>query len=358
MLDLRYSNTDDPEEAARRLGGEFLSETVDLREGPLFDARLLRLSDDDHVLILTLDHIVSDATSYPILTREIISLLTGHPGTTNEPLPELKIQFPDYAVWQQRTSEEWRHSHEPYWRAKLSKLPPLIIPPDNNSHNHTQLSSAVIHIPIGKQLTDKLRDIARRERCLMPLIVLALYLVAMSRWCNQHDLLVTFVSNGRHWRPDLRDMIGCIAYPTFLRVEIGRNDSLRDLVARVSTEFHSSLAHDASRLPATDITSNDPTEISFNWLPSEWGLSGTHPSAIRKADDSESGLRIQRFPIGQKLLTKFAPYFTDSPSGILIVIWYDDHLFLRQTVERFAAELRHAAATFVQTPNAPVGSLI
>jgi len=194
---------------------------------------------------------------------------------------------------------------------------------------------------------------------LMPLIILCLYLVVMSRWCEQRDLLVAFLSHGRHGHPEFREMIGCIAHSVPLRIEIGKESRLRDLISLATTEFHSSLAHDASRLLPTDISS-DTTDLSFNWFPAGWGLYGSYPSPVRKPHDHDADLTIKRFAVDKPVEAgaKFIPFFSDTPSGILLVIWYGSHLLLKSAVDRFAVQIKAAAEIFVQDPDVTVNSLM
>lgn len=351
-IDLTHCPPRDSEQIARRLGKEFLSERVDLREGPVFDARLLKVSATDHVLMLALDHIISDATSYAILTREILSSLSDEPTSTE--LAEPTLQFPDYAVWHCKTDDIWRTRHEPYWTDKLSRTPRVSVPEDSAATGAVPPESDTMQVPIGKKLTAALRDIARHESCLVPMILLSLYAVIMSKWVERNDLLINFISHGRHSHPELRDMIGCFAHPVFLRVDIHPRESLRDLLKRVTSELHSSLAHDACRVLATP---DGPTEVYFNWLPSEWGPSGAFPSAAQSTGHFGGRLTIRRFPIGKPVCPKFAPAFTDTPSGIVAVIWYNGDLFLRSTMDRFAAQLQQLLSRFVRDPNTALSSV-
>lgn len=357
VVDLSNSASGAIEDTARRLGKEFLSEGFDLTRGPVFDAKIFKLSGSDHLLILTLDHMVSDGTSYPLLTNEIISPLKNGHQRAHESLPEMRIQFPDYAVWQHKTQESWRQQHQAYWEAKLGKFSPLLVPTDHPAPDQTPSLHSVVHAPLGKKLTDALRDLARREHCLMPIVVLSLYLIVMSRFCDRRDLLVNFLSHGRHGHPELRDMIGCIAHSVLLRIEITPSDSLRDFVSRVTSEVHTSLSHDASRVVATHMTPDSQTEIHFNWLPTDWGLSGTYPSALRQVEQSDLELMIRHFPIDKQIPAKFTPNFSDTPSGILTVLWYSADLFLRSTVERFVDDLRAIVEIFVRNQHTTIASL-
>lgn len=354
VVDLSHVRESDREDAARRLGREFLSEGVDLRQGPAFDTALFQLSANDHVLVLVLDHIFADATSYAILTKEVMSALTSDPDVALTTALRPSLQFPDYAVWHRNTNASWLEAHEPYWRQKLSHAPRVSIPTDLHSSNGMPTSTSVLYVPFGKQLTEGLRETARREGCLLPFIILSLFFLTMSVWCRRSDLVVNFISHGRHDHPDLKGMIGCLAHAVPLRVEISYKEHLRDLLARVISEIHSSFVHDASRLSTVDV---DRTDIYFNWLPGDWGLSGTHTSALPKTEDSKSSLRVMGFPIEKDALEKFTPYFSDTPSGILGIFCYGSDLLLRPTIERFAASLRRLLEVFVHEPTSAVASL-
>lgn len=354
-IDVSRTRDGGGEQAARELGRDFLSEQIDLREGPLFATRLIKLSTYEHVLVLALDHIVSDATSYPILTRELISLFKRDSTSARDLLPTIRIQFPDYVLWQHKTAETWRREHDTYWHAKLSQYRRIQVPTDYPSSFQGPVApSDAMHVPLGTRLTAQLREISRQERSLIPYTLLSLYLVIMSRWCERSDLLVNFISHGRHSHCELRDMIGCLAHPVFLRIDLSPKDRLVDILHRVTIELQCSLARDPSRVLAI---ADELTEISFNWLPTDWGVNGTYPSAAFSSENQEAGLRIGHFPVGKWIFQKFAPVFTDTPSGILAVIWYDKRLFLRTTLEQFGTQLRRLSEIFIQNPNTELANL-
>lgn len=352
-IDLSRSSPQNAERIAQDLGREFLSERVDLREGPLFATRIFKLSEQEHVLILALDHIVSDATSYPILTRELLSSFRSAASGGDRP-SSLRIQFPDYALWQHKTTKMWRERHEAYWHAKLLNYQKAYIPTDYANSPHGPTPSAALHVPFGIRLTDQLREVSRREHSLVPYSLLTLYLVLMARWCERSDLLVNFISHGRHSHSDLRDMIGCLAHPVFLRIQLSSTDRLRDILQRVTSELQTSLASDSSRV---QVISDELTDVTYNWLPAEWGVNGTYPSVACPSDNRENDVKIRHFPVGKWIFQKFAPVFTDTPSGIFAVIWYDSGLFLKATMDRFGTQLRRLGEIYVHNPNATLASL-
>jgi non-ribosomal peptide synthetase component F len=189
----------------------------------------------------------------------------------------------------------------------------------------------------------------------MPLILLALYIIVMSKWCERKELLVNFLSHGRYGHADLKEMIGCIAHPVLLRIGLESQQSLRDVLKLVTGEFHASLARDASHL---DAISDEITEVYFNWLPAGWGISGTYElTASGSVEDGDGRMRITTFPVETPMFVKFAPAISDTPSGIVATLWYDKSLFLRSTVERFTHQLRQCVDILAANPNARLGSL-
>jgi hypothetical protein len=352
VVDLSPSRPTMAEESARWIGAGFLSEEIDLGRGPLFDARLLRLSDLDHILILAADHMISDAVSHSIVTQEISKLYEAQAQDTECLLPAQTMQFPDLAVWQHRTQESWLRDHAPYWRDRLSGIPRITLPLDHRTaHGATVPQTATHHVPFGKSLTAALREVARSEQTLMPLVFLAAYLLVMSEWCQRRDLLVESLSHGRHGHPDLRGMVGCLAHSMHLRIEIRVGESTRDLLHRITAEFQAAFQHDASRVVGNLLT-EVPTEVYFNWLPAHWIASRTD-----HARDLGGSLKVQAFPLGREWPVTFAPHFYDTSSGVVATIVYRRDLLESRTVERFGQQLRLVAAQLTQGVKMPVALL-
>jgi len=169
----------------------------------------------------------------------------------------------------------------------------------------------------------------------LALVVLAIYVVVMSRWCDQEDLLLVFVSNGRY-RPELEDMIGQLAAHLHLRVDVTKEDRFIDLLKRVSLEYFSAYDHqDFGRVP--DLFPACNTDLYFNWVPSEWGQwSVSHCDQVR----------IEWRGFWKPLPFKLACFFFDTAPGIVCRIEYRPDLFALSTIERFGYNLRLVAQVF------------
>jgi non-ribosomal peptide synthetase component F len=182
--------------------------------------------------------------------------------------------------------------------------------------------------------------------------MLAVYVAMMSRWCNEDDLVLTFVSHGRHGRPELANTIGFLATHLHIRVKVSEDDSFVDLLKRVNLELYSAYEHwDFDRVP--ELIPGCATELYFNWQSTNVGSSAINQH--RKAHDS---LRMQPFPLRVLWLPESPlPIFSDTAAGIAVTVWYRADLFAKQTIERFGHGLRSLAAEFVQQPLASVTSV-
>lgn len=340
------------EREATRLGQEFIEERIDLSVGPLFAAKLFRLSDREHVLILGLDHIVSDLASYGILKREIWTLYNQAAHGQSLSLPPLPVQFADYAVWEELTYDSWLRRHGAYWKQRLAGVSPLDFPPDSNSGKATHATGATLHFPFGKALTTGLGELARRERIQLPVVVLAAYAALVSRWFDRRDFVLGFFSHGRHGREELEAMIGLLVNYLHLRIEVTPQESFADLLRRVSLEVRAAQEHqDFNRVP--DLIPECKTELSFNWL-------STRRTASNIAYQREANFSIKTRQFALKTawpIHKLLPLFADTPAGICMTIMYRSDLFAPSTIHRFARNLGSFLEELARAPRAPIASV-
>lgn len=353
VVDLAEGSYADVDHAARHFAQEFLQEKIDVAVGPLFAARLFRLSDGEHVLIVALDHLISDATSWVILEKEFWSLygqcMRGEPMA----LPPLPVQFADYSLWQERVRDAWLRKHKAYWIERLAGAPRVQIPLDHAPSELRDPIRDVLHFPLGKTLSVRLREMAQREGTLLPLAVLGIYVAAMAQWCGQRDLLVSFMSHGRHRRPELVNMIGYVAHDQLFRVKLTSEDSCLELMKRVQQEFQAVHEHHDFGLVA-ELAPGVRTEISFNWQPTNWAR-----SSARQSDDAKS-IKLQPFVVNAfppgKVPSEYrlAPLFYDSATGIVMTVFYRPDLFRRSTIEGFSRRICALATQFVERPHSRI----
>lgn len=360
-----------------RLVEEFIETSIDLLIGPLFEARIWRLSDYQHVLVLLIDHIVSDGVSNGIVAREVWEcyrqVALGQPVS----LPEIPVQFPDYAVWQARTRLAWMEKHGEYWREHLRGAAPTVIPADRIRSDRMPETEAIKHIPFGDALTSALREAARREHALLSVFVLAAYAVALSDWCRKEDLLLAFASHARH-RSALRNVVGFLANMLYLRIQVKRDHTFSELLAQVKRELATALEHrDFDRV--AELLPECATNVGYNWQ-STHSTQGSldhyvateceHPLSRSFEFEFDPGIEMQKssrsnhlrvlpFPVRSSgFPTQFIPVIFDTPSTLLMMIRFDSRTHAPDTIERFADNLFAIAKVGCQRPTAWIASMV
>jgi hypothetical protein len=265
-------------------------------------------------------------------------------------LPPLPVQFGDYIIWQYRTAAAWLREHGDYWKSRLSDAPRIKLPINEGLMKPQAPTGAMLQIPFGETRSVGLRELARREHTLLPIVVLTAYAAVISRWYGQRDVLLGFASHGRY-RSELRDMIGLLVTSLYLRIQVAAEDSFVDLLKRVDREFHT--AHDHQGIDWIPGFITEPiTDLGFNWSPIDWA-NGTVGCA-REIDDQTRLLpfSLKRAPWP----TSFQPIFSDSDRGIVMTVVYQPDLFALDTIEWFGCNLRLFADELVRKPHTRVAS--
>lgn len=337
------------EREAKNHAVEFLERKIDVSVGPLFEALLIKLSHREHVLILALDHLVSDGVSNLILNREVWALydhaIQGIPFV----LPKLSVQFADYAVWQERTYEAWRQNHEGYWRQRLASTPCLQLPFDTEFGDPRQPKTVVLQLPFERSVNRELWDVARQERTLPSIVVLTTYVATLSNFFKQRDLVLKFISHGRHEHPELANMIGFVANTLYLRIEIEKDDTFRELLTKIKHELHAAYSHrDFDRVP--DLIPGCETELSFNWIATD----STHQS--HQSENTDNRVRIEPFSLEslQQIVTNpmdtLPKISSHVPTAFLTLPLCQSDSRLRGAAERFACDFKLIFAKLTRNP--------
>src|SRR6185369_7788863 len=334
---------------ARQIADEYAEQPVDPAKGPLFRAALLTLGESDHVLVTVADHLISDAASAGIITDEVWAAYRNSENA--ELLPAPRVQFADYVVWQSRTYDSWLTQHGAYWRDRLRGASATRLPRDFATDAVPARTAALFTIPFGKKLTAVLRALAVAREIRLPIAVLALHACAMSRWCDQRDLCVSFASHGRHIHPELKGMVGLLASFPHLRIEIAARDDFITLLERVRHEVELAFAHfDFDRALELNPGCGE-SDIGFNWTAPE--ALRNPAGTVRPAQDT---LVLRPFPLRLSWLGKLFVFYSNTPAGIVASVTYRSDLFARARVERFGNDLRALARRVAEDPRMPLAA--
>lgn len=250
-----------------RLIHQFITEPIDLASAPLLGVRLVGLEPDHHLLIVAMDHMISDGTSLNILLRELSlaysQIITGR----NVALPTIPIQFTEFAVWQRATEESWRKKHGAYWQERLAGCSRLRFPVDPLASGETRVGWGTIPIRIESHMTAELRDWSRRKNTTLAMSLFAAYAAFVLRWCHSIEGVIRYQSDGRG-SPDLEHTIGQFTTALYLRLRTDKNCTFLDVVTRAMNAYceayeHMDFSFLAAQSPRPEFTRN----TIFNWMP-------------------------------------------------------------------------------------------
>ncbi|MFL6336275.1 MAG: amino acid adenylation domain-containing protein [Pyrinomonadaceae bacterium] len=249
VFDLPVSDLSALPEEAREAGAQQLvllesQKPFDLRRGPLLRAQLLKLGEADHLLLMTLHHIIADGWSVRLLFRELDELYAAYAAGREIVLPELPVQYADFACWQQQwLSGSVYDSLLGYWREQLEGAPPLLELPADRPRPPVQVFRGGQHnFMLPAPLVAALKALAEEEQSTLFMTMLAAFKALLYRYTRAEDVIVgTPIAN--RTRPELEGIIGFFANTLVLRTRMSGDLSFRQLIRRVREVTLGAYAH-------------------------------------------------------------------------------------------------------------------
>lgn len=266
QTDLLGMSISSEDQEIARIAGEEAQTSFDLNTGPLFRVRLLRLQTNVHILILVIHHIITDGWSMSIFFREIAAiyrhLVDGEPLD----LPDLKIQYPDFAQWQRTVMTGGILDRElDYWRNKLSESPRVLGLPTDRSRpaiqTHRGASQSWF---IDQNLTDALKILSQRESSSLYMILLAAFYILLWRYTSAEDILVGTPIAARN-EVELEDLIGLFVNTIIVRGELSGNPTFLAFFRRIITTCFEAYEH--QHAPFEKIVEELETDRSLSYAP-------------------------------------------------------------------------------------------
>ena len=219
---------------ARRLAEEEKGQVFDLVHGPLIRAKLFRLDDQDHLLTVIMDHIASDGWSLDILQRDLSALYRAYVSGQTPTLPDLPIQYADYAIWEQDWLNDDRQVAKlTYWKNRLEGAPPVLELPADRPRPAVMSHHGGQHtIPLSAQLHQGLNALSRQEGATLFMTLLAAFNILLYRFSGQDDIVVGVPIANRN-RTETENLIGLFLNNLPLRADMSGNPSFQDLLKQV-----------------------------------------------------------------------------------------------------------------------------
>jgi amino acid adenylation domain-containing protein len=243
VISLKHLPVDEREREARRLAGEEAQRTIDISKGPLLHTTLLQLGPSDHIFLVNFHHIIYDGWSTHVFAHEVETLYTAYVMGQKSPLPELPIQYADFAVWQRRSLKGAGLKDQlDYWKKQLADLPVLNLPLDRPRPAQQSYRGAHQHSEISSEVYLPLRELSQREGVTMFMVMMAAYKILLHHYTEQDDIVLGVPIANRS-RPELEKLIGFFVNILVMRTDLSGNPTFREVLKRVRKVSLEAYAH-------------------------------------------------------------------------------------------------------------------
>jgi amino acid adenylation domain-containing protein len=335
-IDLTMVPEESREEEARRLVRQLAHQPFDLSDRSLFRIQLLKLGKDDHVLILALHHIVSDVWSMGVLFRELSALYQAFAKGEASPLPDLPIQYADFALWQREYLQgDIIEQQLDYWKRQLSGAPAILNLPTDHARPATQSfrgSQEIFTIP--ESVSEKLKALSLREGTTLFMTLLAAFNVFLSHYTAQKDIVVGSDIAGRT-RPEVEGLIGFFVNALSMRTNLSSDPTFCELLAQVKETCLGAYAH--QDLPFEKLVEELQPERSLSHPPIFQVMFSVQdrPRQREQKHAGWNGLKVSGF-MTKGETSKFDLSFTvvAIDQGLAASIEYSRDLYERESIER------------------------
>jgi non-ribosomal peptide synthase protein (TIGR01720 family) len=349
LTDLSAMADDDRDAEVVRLIDAESKQPFDLAAGPLLRLSLLRLGEEDHTLLISMHHIISDAWSIAVFTRELATLYeaaaTGGPCA----LPPLPLQYADFARWQREWLQGENLERElAFWKRQLEGAPPVLeLPTDKHRPEVQSFRGARHHQLLSTELLDGLKALSRSEGSTAFMTLLAAFNLLLHRYTGQDDIVVgTDIANRN--RQELENLIGFFVNHPVLRTRMDSNPTFRELLQRVREVTLDAYAH--QDLPFDKLVSALRPERDLSRMPIFQVLLVVRNTPIEPMQ--LSGLKVSLMEV-ENLTAKFdvALFLEETADGLAAVWNFSTDLFEHSTIERLAEQFEQLLHSVVESPD-------
>ncbi|HEY0015717.1 MAG TPA: amino acid adenylation domain-containing protein, partial [Longimicrobium sp.] len=344
------------EAEVRRRATEDAARPFDLSAGPLFRASLLRLAGGEHVLLLCMHHVVSDGWSLGVLFRELSILYGASVKGAGAPLPELAVQYADYAAWQRRHLQgEVLDRQLAYWKRRLAGAPSLLeLPTDHPRPAVQTFRGAAEPVRLPAELLERLQALGRREGATLYMVLLSAFQVLLGKYAGSDDVVVGGPTAGRT-RGEVEALIGFFVNTIALRTDLGGNPGFGEVLRRVRTATLGAFEH--QEVPFDRLVAELHPERSLSHAPLVQTMFALQ-AGYRSAGDLLPGLRTD-WVDAEAQTTKFdlSLLVQADADGIHGVLEYSTDLWDRATIQRMIGHLHRVLEQVAEDADRPIGAL-
>ncbi|MDZ7336583.1 MAG: amino acid adenylation domain-containing protein, partial [candidate division KSB1 bacterium] len=326
-----------------------------LSRDPLIRVKLIQLGIQEYVLLLTLHHIISDGWSTQILFRELAICYEAFKSQQTPNLPDLPIQYADFAQWQRRwIAQEQLQSQLDYWKNQLQEMPRVLsLAADHPRPTLPNVDGAHFVFYVPQDLSDKILQLSQKEGTTLFMTLIAAFQVLLYRYSGQEDFGIgTPVANRN--RSEIEPLIGCFVNTLVIRANLSENPTFRELLHRVRQVTAAAYSHQ-------DL----PFEILVDAIQPDRNISHAPLFQVMFDLQNASKLPLQladlKFQV-HEIDTETAKFdllvsLAETDRGLKAIFEYNTNLFQATTIERMAAHFQIILSEIVQNPDQRISQL-
>ena len=357
VVDLRDLPSEQREDEAMRLAREEARKPFDLATGPLFRVLIIRLDDEDFIAVLNLHHIIADGWSMAVLVREIAVLYDAFSKGLPSPLPELEIQYGDFAEWQREYLQgEVLEEQLSYWKRVLDDLPPVLeLPTDHPRPAVFSSRGASWSFRIPKDLVDEVKRLAQRESATPFMAFLAAFETLLYRYSGQETIAVgTPVAN--RTQAEIEPLIGVFINTLVIRADFDPGMSFLDLLRQTREQALGAYAH--QDLPFEMLVDELQPERDMSHTPLFQVMFIMQNMPLQGSGQQVSDIHMRVLELDAGTATFDITYsLAEQATGMHVSVEYSTDLFELPTIQRMARHYITLLRSIVEHPEAPVAAL-
>ncbi|MEB3282828.1 MAG: amino acid adenylation domain-containing protein [Lyngbya sp.] len=361
IIDLQILSDNCRESEAKRLAKQEAKRFFNLNKDQLIRVTLLKLSETKFILLLTLHHIIADGWSRGVLLKEFSAIYKAFSEQKPSPLPELKIQYVDFAIWQQQwLSGEELKTQLSYWKQKLKNLTTLNLPTDYPRPVTQSFRGKTQSLTLSKELTTALKTLSRQQGVTLFMTLLAAFKILLHRYSNQDDIVIGSPIANRNWQ-ETESLIGFFVNTLVLRTDLSGNPSFEDVLKRVREVTSGAYKH--QDLPFSKLVEELQPERHLSHNPLFQVMFQFQNEAYQFQNSSSPELQLPNLQISQFWIdpesTKFdlTWHLIERESEILVVIEYSTDLFKPDTIARMLGHFQMLLSEIIANPQVKLSYL-
>ncbi len=354
VVELTEPVSADREARARKLATEESLRPFNLEVDPPFRATLLRLTSQDHILLLVFHHIVFDGWSARLFEHELAVLYRKFYIGESQALADLSIQYGDYAQWQrERFTEQALVRDLEYWVPRLEGIAPLDLPTDRPRPRVQTHHGGCVEIALSESLANAAKALGREQNSTLFMVLLAAFQSVLSRYSGLDDIAVGSPVAGRN-QVETENLIGLFINLVILRSNLGENPTFRELLGRVRETCRGAYAHQSLSFskvveaigPQRDLGSTPLFQVMFNL------------ENVPAVDVEMPGVRVEEFAFERPVADYELTLEVVPTAGKLKCLFtYNSDLFDRATIERLAGHYQTLLEGAVANPDCRLATL-